>query len=97
MELFAVLLVGVMVMCVIFFIRNEFVSKYRGDMINDIYEANVKEINKTALDLTGDSLAELDTMWRWNEYESVGYNEMVLKFWKPLSSFYPKNPAREIR
>jgi len=33
--------------------------------------------------------------WRLEEFYSVGYTEMVFKFWKPVDSFYKKNPARK--
>jgi hypothetical protein len=30
-----------------------------------------------------------DYKWRLQVYESVTYNDMMLRFWKPLDSFYP--------
>lgn len=36
-------------------------------------------------------------LWRYAEMDTVSYNEMFLKFWKPLNTFYVKDPARAVR
>ena len=35
--------------------------------------------------------------WRFEEFESVTYDRMLLSIWKPVQSFYLKSPARETR
>ena len=29
--------------------------------------------------------------WRYDDFNSISYSTMVLKFWKPLKSFYKNN------
>jgi len=31
---------------------------------------------------------EREWLWRYDKFDEVTYNEMMYKFWKPLSSFY---------
>lgn len=34
-----------------------------------------------------------DWVWRHREFLKVRFNEMVLKFWRPVGSFYADSPA----
>ena len=61
---------------VILLIRNHFVYEYRKELLNKISERN------------GYSA---DWEWRYDEFEKISYNEMVFKFWKPLTSFYDED------
>lgn len=57
--------------------RNEEVFAYRSNLINRISDRamlDVKEGN--------------DPQWRYDLFDSVKYEDMVNKFWKPITSFY---------
>ena len=62
--------------CAIGLIRNTFVLRYRMNLIDRISTLNMREPEK-------------DGGWRWKAYDRVNYKDMLLKFWKPLDSFYP--------
>lgn len=64
---------------VIVLIRNTQVFKYRQKIIHNISERDLVEIRAN-----GRPLVE-----RWQIYNSVSYEKMVFRFWKPLDSFYP--------
>ena len=58
--------------------RNQAVYEYRRNLILELdmlYKADVA--------LGG------NWRWRYNVFHSVEYSDMMLKFWKPLDSFYP--------
>lgn len=65
----------IMLWCVIRLYRNNRVYLYRKFLIDVIWEVM-------------DSSSKDDLSWRLAVYNSVTYNEMVTKFWKPLDSFY---------
>lgn len=69
---------AIMVLNTILFIRNLRVGKYRGKLIQDIHNAGMIDIEN------GTYMAA----WRYEAFDSVSYNKMVLMFWKPLDSFY---------
>lgn len=71
------------------FYRNTKVYHFRQELIDAIYNANVNALNEAGnapgatldgLNALGDQLTT-----KWRIYEDVSYNEMVLKFWKPLT------------
>ena len=73
-----------LVLSVIMLWRNDKTFKYRSNMIDKISKAAQKDI------LEG----RYNYGWRYEEYDAVSYHEMAVKFWKPLDSFYPRDPAR---
>lgn len=46
----------------------------------------LKQVSRWARD---DINRRLPWKWRYDVLDSVGYFEMIVKFWKPLGSFYP--------
>lgn len=74
-------------LCIFMLARNERVSAYRLELISRIGNASRRDIDN----------GNFDYHWRWEEYETVSYNDMMLKFWKRLDSFYETNPARSVR
>lgn len=60
--------------------RNQRVYKYRMRVLKLIAEAAKQDIANGR-----------DYKWRYQMLDSVEYNEMVCKFWKPLDSFYSDN------
>lgn len=77
MEYVRIALLGIMFMCGVLMVRNARVFRYRNRIIDRYHKAWKKDIR-----------AGRDGLWRCRVYDSVSYNEMVLKFWKPLDSFY---------
>ena len=69
--IFIILLLG-LVLCILFYIRNNRVFNYRTKICNKVYSFPVN-----------------DYKWRVEIMESVSYDEMFWKIWKPLDSFYP--------
>jgi hypothetical protein len=65
---------------VFLFIRNELVYRYRIRLINEISERNHSDISNF----------DYGYQWRWREYETVSYEDMLFKFWKSFDSFYSK-------
>ena len=58
-------------------LRNWLVFKYRGVLLSEISKKFKEDIEN-----------EREWLWRYDKFEEVTYNEMMYKFWKPLSSFY---------
>ena len=56
-------------------VRNNQVYDYRNELVNQISIAAKQDLSK-------------DWEWRYDVLDSIGYSHMVLKFWKPLNSFY---------
>ncbi len=67
-----------MVVAITGLIRNQLVYNYRVRLLDQIHDEARKDIQ-----------AGRDWEWRHQIFEQVTYNQMVFKFWKPLSSFYP--------
>lgn len=63
--------------CVIMLIRNQKVFKYKMKLLRQVSYAAKRDINLGH-----------NWKWRYDYFESVGYNQMMKKFWKPLDSFY---------
>lgn len=58
--------------------RNNRVLRYRRDVLNRISDAAYIDIEHGN-----------PWVWRYTLYDSVSYDEMLYKFWRPLDSFYP--------
>ena len=68
----ALILFSLLMLC-----RNKLVFKYRGVLLNEIGKKFKEDIEN-----------EREWLWRYDKFDEVTYNEMLYKFWKPLSSFY---------
>lgn len=79
--IFLGLMYTMMALCFVMLIRNNMVYRYRTEMVRRISAASKQNL----LD---------EWMWRYDEFDAVPYGDMVFKFWKPLKSFYPRDPAR---
>ncbi len=66
------------VLIVVVFVRNNYVLKYRLELIDLIDLAAVHDAKQGKR-----------WQWRYDVLESVPYDQMVIYFWKPLKSFYP--------
>lgn len=66
----------VLAVCSLVTVRNALVLRYRTNLLDKV-------------STLAESDADGDWEWRFETLESVSYDEMVLKFWKPLDSFYP--------
>lgn len=64
---------------------------YRNSRVFKFRMAKLKEISSAADE---DIRLGHEYRWRYDEYSSVTYGEQVFQFWKPLDSFWEKNPAR---
>jgi hypothetical protein len=78
MEIFLGIAILLICFSLITFVRNNIVYKFRASLINLISERNQDDINN-GLGFTG---------WRFVEFNTVSYDEMVWKFWRRCSSFY---------
>ena len=67
--------------CIYMLFRNQRVFSYRHRLISRI--SDVIDANPTS-----------DWRWRYDEFEEVPYDQMMKQFWKPIRSFYPRDPAR---
>ena len=67
----------VMALCVVMMFRNEAVYEYRMSLLGKVSDAAKRDIYEGN-----------DFIWRYHAYNAVDYDEMVMKFWKPLGSFY---------
>lgn len=66
--------------------RNIRVFKYRGELLALLSAAAKDDAEKGK-----------QWMWRYEYYDTCTYNEMMFKFWKPLSSFYTNRTFIEKR
>lgn len=69
--------------CIIAMFRNNSVYKYRTNLLNRISDAARVDIENLSA-----------WSWRYDEFDQATYDEMVLKFWRKPSSFYPQDPTR---
>ena len=67
--------------------RSFAVREYRLNLIDSIHDTNMRELEHRP--------PYPEHRWRWVEFEAVSSNRMVVQFWRPLDSFYPKSPSRE--
>ena len=59
-----------------------------------VYDYRIKAAGKVKARSYADVRADRDYKWRYKELNRVSSDEMVRKFWKPLSSFYNKEIFR---
>lgn len=77
LDLFALslwLLIGILAL-----LRLCLVYRFRMKLIDQVYYACIKDIRK----------GKAYNRYRWERLDEVSFDEMVLKFWKRLDSFYP--------
>lgn len=92
MEYVVILPLAVMIASMMLLFRNGRVYRYRVRLLHRVSAAARRDIGEG-----------LEWEWRYDMLESVSYESMVLKFWRPLSSFYdeavltgdPSLPMRE--
>lgn len=65
--------------------------KYKAERYLELLRSNVRLAQQV------DEREGLESAWRWREVGRVSYEAMLWQFWRPLDSFYPRNPARRIR
>lgn len=70
----------IMTLCVILLVRNYFVHRFLGRLVEAIKEIGIKEINEEDDFLTYKK--------RFRQLESVHYLELLFVFWKPFRKFY---------
>ena len=58
--------------------RNSRVHKYRKQLVDQIRVA-----------AEDDAMSGRNADWRWDVFESVSYDTMIVQFWRPLRTFYP--------
>lgn len=63
--------------CSIMIIRINKVFNYRAKLRNTVFNMAKRDIENGR-----------EWEWRWTCYDSVSFDTMVNKFWKPLDSFY---------
>lgn len=73
-----IVLNAVFVWCIIGIIRTTLVAKYRLKVLNRMHDRYREEIN------AGNGF----TKWRFDEWDKVSFNRMVILFWRPLPSFF---------
>ena len=70
---------GLTLLITLWFLRRQCVIECRRD-IRKLIGAAVRT----------DIYREREWRWRWELYEQVGYNEMIVKFWKLADEFWPE-------
>lgn len=81
-----VLAVACAVAAIMFLVRSQRVLTYKLDLIDRISDVSCSQV-----------LNGMEWEWRFEEFNSVSYYKMLFVFWKPLGSFYDRDPAREER
>lgn len=66
-----------MAFCLFMIHRNYEVHRYSRNLLGLIDRASEQDIAR-----------HREFKWRFKAFDSVSYDEMVMKFWKPLDSFY---------
>jgi hypothetical protein len=79
-----VLAVFVIFVSYIFFYRNLKVFRYRQKIIMNIDAAAKDDIARGFYN---------EWTHRWTAYDTISYDEMVYKFWRPLDSFLPEDKS----
>lgn len=69
----------IVALCAALWVRSNKVYQFRVDLIHEIGAAAARDI-----------AAGRDWRWRYAAYDEVSYNDMAVKFWKPLDSFYDR-------
>lgn len=95
MTLFSIILCGLMVMAFYLgYYRNNRVFEFRSELIETVFNNNLRDLEalRHASGLNVGMVDQLQSICnaRWDDLHTVGYNKMVLQFWKPLTpeSFY---------
>lgn len=84
-----ILLAILLGLLVVFWRRNNAVYAFRTCLIDEAYCLYTTEIEKVyELRLSGDGGARYPSDWRWREFDSISYEEMVWQPWRALDSFY---------
>lgn len=68
------------------FVRLGKVTEYRRTLLDRVSDAADKDI-----------VNREDWRWRFDELAEPSFTKMSYMFWKPLDSFYPRDPARPER
>ena len=55
---------------------------------NQVYKECIRVLNLISALAKQDSIRGLPWQWRFDEFESISYDKMVLEFWKPVSSYF---------
>ena len=76
-QIFFIIALALITSSFLMLFRNKLVWKYRKMVLNELSK-------KTNEDVAN----EREWLWRYDKFDEVTYNEMMYKFWKPLSSFY---------
>jgi hypothetical protein len=58
-------------------LRNERISEHQSQILQIIRDKAEQDIQN-----------EREWEWRYDDYSKVSYTDMVLRFWKPIDSFY---------
>lgn len=82
--LYALCVVGIVVSNVML-VRNKQVAKYRGDLIKDVGDANIRDIHAIA-DLR---VTLVVSRGRWDWFDATSYDDMMWRFWQRCDLFYP--------
>lgn len=91
--LFAILValgIGTVIYAVVALARNQRVYTYRAEVIEWIYDEPRKTFEKSEQTTKDFKRYTNEVSRRQRIFESVDYDTMVHKFWKPLDSFYPE-------
>lgn len=84
LDIMVLILIISMIVIVFLIYRNDRALEY----YNDLYKRVRVAANRDVF------LGERDVSWRYEELYAVNHIDMVWKFWKPIDSFYKKDPAR---
>jgi len=76
-QIFLIIALILISISMLMLLRNWLVSKYRGVLLSEISKKFKEDIEN-----------EREWLWRYDKFDEVTYDEMMYKFWKPLSSFY---------
>jgi hypothetical protein len=79
MNLLLIICLVSLVICLLFIIRNNMVGAYRHRVISKIYNEAIQAI-----------YANRKATLNYDILDTVSYDSMLLKFWKPLESFFPE-------
>jgi len=61
-------------------VRIDTVMRYRQKALEEIF--------KISMDDSTEDIQNLSAGWRYELFDKIGMGEMILKFWKPVDSFF---------
>ena len=76
-QIFFIIALALITSSFLMLFRNKLVWKYRKVVLNELSKKTNEDVEN-----------EREWLWRYDKFDEVTYNEMMYKFWKPLSSFY---------